>query len=73
MWTELKAWWVAQGDVVRLAGLSDRLLEDMNVDRRSLRQRVMGEARFSSVFRGRSTTSAVCRKAGCEMSEAAQR
>ncbi|WP_435257849.1 hypothetical protein ACSBLW_17340 [Thioclava sp. FR2] len=73
MWTELKAWWVAQGEAVQLAGLSDRLLDDMDIDRGSLRQRVMGEARFPIAFRRRGTVQEPCCKAGCEMSQAAQR
>lgn len=42
MWTQLKFWWRAEGDLVRLQGLGDRLLADMGLERGNLRDLVHG-------------------------------
>lgn len=41
MWNRIKQWWNAEGALVGLQGLSDRMLEDMGLDRDDLRARVM--------------------------------
>lgn len=42
MWTRLKSWWRAEGDLVRLRGMGDRLLADMGLERESLDDLVHG-------------------------------
>lgn len=44
MWKRIRNWWQAEGALVGLQGVSDRMLEDMGLDREELRARVMGEA-----------------------------
>jgi hypothetical protein len=44
MWKRLRDWWRAEGDLVHLQGLDDRILADMGVERDGLRQRVMGRS-----------------------------
>jgi hypothetical protein len=43
MWNRIKRWWAAEGAMVSLQGLDDRLLADMGQDREGLRDRVMGQ------------------------------
>lgn len=43
MWKRIKRWWEAEGAMVALQGVSDRLLEDMGLDRESLRYQVTGQ------------------------------
>jgi hypothetical protein len=42
MWTRIKRWWAAEGALVGLQGMSDRMLEDMGLDREGLAERVRG-------------------------------
>lgn len=44
MWKRIKHWWQAEGDLAQLQGVSNRMLEDMGLDREELRASVMGEA-----------------------------
>lgn len=44
MWAQVKKWWAAEGAMVQLQGLDDRLLADMGLEREGLRKRVMDEA-----------------------------
>jgi hypothetical protein len=45
MWKQIRNWWRAWGDLVRVRGFDDRLLADMGLDRETLRDRVMGRER----------------------------
>ncbi|MFM7335600.1 MAG: DUF1127 domain-containing protein [Tabrizicola sp.] len=47
MWKLIKRWWDAEGAMVGLQGMSDRMLEDMGLERESLRARVQGEVSLS--------------------------
>lgn len=47
MWTRIKHWWQAEGDLAQLQGVSDRLLADMGLERDGLRARVLGAAPVS--------------------------
>ena len=54
MWNRIKNWWQAEGALVGLQGVSDRMLEDMGLEREELRERVLGhqpEAAAPSVCR----------------------
>lgn len=42
MWSRLKLWWRAEGDLVQLQGLDPRLLADMGLKRDDLRDLVHG-------------------------------
>ncbi len=42
MWSRLKLWWRAEGDLVQLRGLDPRLLADMGLKREDLRDAVHG-------------------------------
>ena len=44
MFKRIKAWWAAEGAMVQLQGVSDRMLADMGLGREDLRARVMGES-----------------------------
>jgi phosphoketolase len=44
MLNRIKQWWRAEGALVGLQGMSDRMLADMGLDREDLRQRVLGQA-----------------------------
>lgn len=41
MWNRIKGWWAAEGALVGLQGLSDRMLADMGLERDALRDRVL--------------------------------
>ncbi len=41
MWNRIKRWWRAEGDLAQLQGVSDRMLEDMGLEREGLRDRVL--------------------------------
>lgn len=41
MWKRIREWWAAEGALVGLQGLSDRMLADMGLERQTLRERVM--------------------------------
>ena len=43
MWDRIKTWWAAEGALVGLQGASDRTLEDMGLERDTLREQVMGQ------------------------------
>jgi hypothetical protein len=43
MWNRIKHWWLAEGALVGLQGVSDRMLDDMGLERDGLRARVMGD------------------------------
>lgn len=43
MFKRIKAWWAAEGAMVQLQGVSDRMLADMGLERENLRARVTGE------------------------------
>lgn len=43
MFKRIKAWWAAEGALVQLQGVSDRMLADMGLEREDLRARVKGE------------------------------
>lgn len=42
MWKRIKKWWAAEGALVGLQGVSDRMLADMGLEREGLRDRVLG-------------------------------
>jgi hypothetical protein len=42
MWNRIKAWWAAEGAMVGLQGVPDRMLEDMGLQRDGMRDRVLG-------------------------------
>jgi hypothetical protein len=42
MWNRIKRWWAAEGALVGLQGVSDRMLADMGLEREGLRDRVLG-------------------------------
>lgn len=42
MWNRIKDWWHAEGALVGLQGVSDRMLADMGLERETLRERVLG-------------------------------
>lgn len=42
MWNRIKQWWQAEGALVGLQGVSDRMLADMGLEREGLRDRVLG-------------------------------
>jgi uncharacterized protein YjiS (DUF1127 family) len=42
MWNRIKHWWAAEGALVGLQGVSDRMLADMGLEREGLRDRVLG-------------------------------
>lgn len=44
MFERLKTWWRAEGDLVKVAGLNDRLLKDIGLDRGELRELVHGRS-----------------------------
>lgn len=41
MWNRIKHWWAAEGALVGLQGVSDRMLADMGLERDGLRSRVL--------------------------------
>lgn len=41
MWNRIKRWWQAEGALVGLQGISDRMLDDMGLERETLRARVL--------------------------------
>ena len=41
MWDRIKQWWAAEGALVGLQGVSDRMLADMGLQREDLRERVL--------------------------------
>ena len=41
MWNLITQWWTAQGELAKLQGVSDRMLEDMGLEREGLRDRVL--------------------------------
>lgn len=41
MWNRIKHWWQAEGALVDLQGVSDRMLADMGLEREGLRERVL--------------------------------
>lgn len=43
MWNRIKDWWKAEGAMVQLQGVSDRMLADMGLKREGLRDRVLGQ------------------------------
>lgn len=43
MFKRIKAWWAAEGALMQLQGVSDRMLADMGLKREDLRARVLGE------------------------------
>lgn len=43
MWNRIKRWWDAEGAMVGLQGMSDRMLADMGLEREGLRARVIGD------------------------------
>jgi hypothetical protein len=45
MWNRIKHWWKAEGELVQLQGVSDRMLTDMGLEREGLRDRVLGHER----------------------------
>ncbi|MFM7446439.1 MAG: DUF1127 domain-containing protein [Tabrizicola sp.] len=47
MWKRIKRWWDAEGAMMELQGVSDRMLADMGLDRETLRAQVQG--RFDPV------------------------
>ncbi|KAF0116003.1 MAG: hypothetical protein FD150_699 [Rhodobacteraceae bacterium] len=49
MWKRIKHWWDAEGALVGLQGVSDRMLEDMGLERADLRRRVLGEGETQGV------------------------
>lgn len=51
MWNHIRKWWAAEGALVGLQGVSDRMLADMGLERDGLRQRVMGAASPSEARR----------------------
>jgi hypothetical protein len=42
MWNQIRRWWKAEGDLVGLQNVSDRMLDDMGLEREGLRDRVLG-------------------------------
>lgn len=42
MWNRIKGWWAAEGALVGLQGMSDRMLQDMGLQREELRDQVLG-------------------------------
>jgi uncharacterized protein YjiS (DUF1127 family) len=59
MWNRITRWWTAQGDLAKLQGVSDRMLEDMGLKREGLRDRVLArttDARAQSSCACRPTT-----------------
>lgn len=42
MWNRIKTWWAAEGALVGLQGVGDRMLADMGLEREGLRNRVLG-------------------------------
>lgn len=42
MWNRIKHWWKAEGAMVQLQGVSDRMLADMGLEREGMRDRVLG-------------------------------
>jgi uncharacterized protein YjiS (DUF1127 family) len=42
MWNWIRTWWAAEGAIVRLQALDDRLLADMGLERESVERRVSG-------------------------------
>ena len=42
MWNRIKNWWQAEGALVGLQGVSDRMLDDLGLEREGLRERVLG-------------------------------
>lgn len=64
MWKRIVRWWEAQGDLVRLRGLDDRLLSDMGLKRSTLQARVMGADTAEPPARERACpASELCREA----------
>ncbi|MDP3196051.1 hypothetical protein [Tabrizicola sp.] len=43
MWNRVKRWWAAEGALVGLQGMNDRMLQDMGLEREGLRALVMGQ------------------------------
>jgi Domain of unknown function (DUF1127) len=41
MWNLITQWWKAHGDLAQLQGVSDRMLDDMGLEREGLRDRVL--------------------------------
>lgn len=44
MWNRIKQWWQAEGALVGLQYASNRMLEDMGLERETLRAQVMGHS-----------------------------
>lgn len=44
MWKRIKQRWAAEGALVGLQSMSDRMLADMGLDREDLRARVLGQS-----------------------------
>lgn len=61
MWKLIKRWWEAEGALVGLQGVSDRMLQDMGLEREDLRARVLGEAPDRPA---ETTPSCACRTTG---------
>jgi|GEM_PF-4444177 len=53
MLERIRAWWAAEGALVELRGLSDRMLADMGLEREGLRERVLGRSGAAPPARGR--------------------
>lgn len=44
MWKRIRQWWQAEGALVTLSGLDDRILADMGLERDGLEDRVLGRS-----------------------------
>lgn len=64
MWKRVQDWWKAEGAMVQLSGLDDRLLADMALEREDLRGRVRGRVRG----RGGQTDQRIAGNGGADLS-----
>lgn len=60
MWKRIKHWWQAEGALVGLQGVSDRMLDDMGLTRETMRARVLAQQADRPTNRDVRPVGAVC-------------
>lgn len=65
MWNRIKRWWDAEGAMVGLQGMSDRMLADMGLEREGLREKVMGRIDQEATVSGAAPVTPAALSAPC--------